>query len=114
MEIYFDNSATTRVSPEAARRALELMTEEYGNPSSLHRRGFLAEQALSQARGEIARILGAEPEEVAFTSCGSEGNNLAVMGGAMAARRRGNKIVTTAVEHESVLAPVRHLSENGF
>ena len=114
MEIYFDNSATTRVSPEAARRALELMTEEYGNPSSLHRRGFLAEQALAQARGEIARILGAEPEEVAFTSCGSEGNNLAVMGGAMAARRRGNKIVTTAVEHESVLAPVRHLSENGF
>ena len=58
MEIYFDNSATTRVSPEAARRALELMTEEYGNPSSLHRRGFLAEQALAQARGEIARILG--------------------------------------------------------
>ena len=114
MEIYFDNSATTRVSPEAARRALELMTEEYGNPSSLHRRGFLAEQALSQARGEIARILGAEPEEVAFTSCGSEGNNLAVIGGAMAARRRGNKVVTTAVEHESVLAPVRHLSENGF
>ena len=114
MEIYFDNSATTRVSPEAARRALELMTEEYGNPSSLHRRGFLAEQALAQARGEIARILGAEPEEVAFTSCGSEGNNLAVMGGAMAARRRGNKVVTTAVEHESVLAPVRHLSENGF
>ena len=114
MEIYFDNSATTRVSPEAARRALELMTEEYGNPSSLHRRGFLAEQALSQARGEIARILGAEPEEVAFTSCGSEGNNLAVIGGAMAARRRGTKVVTTAVEHESVLAPVRHLSENGF
>ncbi len=114
MEIYFDNSATTRVSPEAARRALELMTEEYGNPSSLHRRGFLAEQALAQARGEIARILGAEPEEVAFTSCGSEGNNLAVIGGAMAARRRGNKVVTTAVEHESVLAPVRHLSENGF
>ena len=114
MEIYFDNSATTRVSPEAARRALELMTEEYGNPSSLHRRGFLAEQALSQARGEIAQILGAEPEEVAFTSCGSEGNNLAVIGGAMAARRRGNKVVTTAVEHESVLAPVRHLSENGF
>ena len=114
MEIYFDNSATTRVSEGAARAALEMMTGEYGNPSSLHRRGFLAERALARAREELAGMLGAEPEEVVFTSCGSEANSLAVVGGAMAARRRGNRVVTTAVEHESVLAPVRHLAENGF
>ncbi len=114
MEIYFDNSATTRVSDGAARRALELMREEYGNPSSLHRRGFLAEQALTAAREELASILGVRREEVWFTSCGSEGNNLAVLGAALAAKKRGNKIVTTAIEHESVLAPVKHLSENGF
>lgn len=114
MEIYFDNSATTQVSPLAAQKALEMMTEDYGNPSSLHRRGFLAEQALAAAREDLAGILRVKREEVFFTSCGSEGNNLAVLGAALAAKRRGNKVVTTAVEHESVLAPVRHLSENGF
>lgn len=114
MEIYLDNSATTRVSPAAARRALEVMTEDYGNPSSLHRRGFLAEQALTGARQQLAEILRVRREEVWFTSGGSEGNNLAVLGGALAARRRGSRVVTTAVEHESVLAPVRHLTETGF
>ena len=114
MEIYFDNSATTRVSEAAARKALELMREEYGNPSSLHRRGFLAEQALTAAREELAAILSVRREEVWFTSGGSEGNNLAVLGAALAAKKRGNRVVTTAVEHESVLAPVKRLSENGF
>lgn len=114
MDIYLDNSATTRVSPAAAQRALELMQQEYGNPSSLHRRGFAAEQALDAARRELAGILGAKKEEVYFTSGGSQGNNLAILGGAMAARRRGDRVVTTAIEHESVLAPVKHLSENGF
>ena len=114
MDIYLDNSATTRVSPAAAQRALELMQQEYGNPSSLHHRGFAAEQALDAARRELAGILGAKKEEVYFTSGGSQGNNLAILGGAMAARRRGDRVVTTAIEHESVLAPVKHLSENGF
>lgn len=114
MEIYLDNSATTRVSPAAAGRALELMTEEFGNPSSLHHRGFLAEQALAAARKELAGILDARQDEVFFTSCGSEANNLAILGGALAARRKGNRVVTSAAEHESVLAPVRYLSENGF
>lgn len=116
LEIYFDNSATTRVSNSSAQRALELMQEEFGNPSSLHRKGFLAEQALAAAREDLAAILGpgVRREEIWFTSCGSEGNNLAVLGAARAAQKRGNKVVTTAVEHESVLAPVKHLSENGF
>lgn len=114
MEIYFDNSATTRVSETAAQKALELMREEYGNPSSLHRRGFLAEQALTAAREELAAILNVRREEVWFTSGGSEGNNLAVLGAALAGKKRGNRVVTTAVEHESVLAPVKYLSENGF
>ena len=114
LEIYFDNSATTRVSESAARRALEMMTQDFGNPSSLHHRGFLAEQALAAARRDLAVILGVRPDEVFFTSGGSEGNNLAVLGAALAAKKRGNKVVTTAIEHESVLAPVKYLSENGF
>lgn len=114
MEIYLDNSATTRVSPAAARRALEVMTEDFGNPSSLHHRGFLAEQALTAARRELSGILCVRPEEVFFTSCGSEGNNLAILGGALAARRKGDRVAASAMEHESVLAPVKHLSENGF
>lgn len=116
MEIYFDNSATTRVSDSVARRVLEVMTEDFGNPSSLHHKGFTAEQALTAAREEIAAVLGpgVRREEIFFTSCGSEGNNLAILGAAQAARRQGNKIITTAIEHESVLAPVKFLSENGF
>lgn len=114
MEIYLDNSATTRVSPAAAQRAVEVMTQEFGNPSSLHHRGFMAEQALTAARQCLSGILGVRQEEVFFTSCGSEGNNIAILGGALAARRRGDRVVASAVEHESVLAPVKHLSENGF
>ena len=116
MEIYFDNSATTRVSETAARRAWEMMREEYGNPSSLHRRGFAAEMALAAAREDLAAMLGpgVRQEELFFTSGGSEGNNLAILGTALAARRHGNKVVTTAIEHESVLAPVKCLGEIGF
>ena len=114
MDIYLDNSATTRVSPTAAQRALTVMTQEFGNPSSLHHRGFMAEQALTAARQYLSGLMGARQEEVFFTSCGSEGNNIAILGGALAARRKGDRVVASAVEHESVLAPVKHLAENGF
>ena len=73
------------------------MTEEYGNPSSLHRRGFLAERAMTKARGQVAAVLHCRPEEIIFTGGGTESNNIALLGAARAMKRRGNRIVTTAV-----------------
>ena len=114
MECYLDNSATTAVSPEAAALALHIMTEEYGNPSSLHRRGFLAERAMTEARGQVAAVLHCRPEEIIFTAGGTESNNIALLGAARAMKRRGNRIVTTAVEHHSVLAICKALENEGF
>ena len=114
MECYLDNSATTAVTPEVAALAARIMTEQYGNPSSLHRRGFWAERDLTEARGQVAAVLRCRPEEIIFTSGGTESNNLALLGAARAARRRGNRIVTTAVEHHSVLAVCRQLESEGF
>ena len=114
MECYLDNSATTAVTPEVAALAARIMTEQYGNPSSLHRRGFWAERALTEARGQVAAVLRCRPEEIVFTSGGTESNNLALLGAARAARRRGSRIVTTAVEHHSVLAVCRQLESEGF
>ena len=114
LEIYLDNSATTRVSASAAEAVVRAMTEEYGNPSSLHRKGFLAEQAISRARDTVAAILGVERDSIIFTASGSEANSLAVVGAATAARRLGEKVVLTAVEHDSVLACGRHLESQGF
>lgn len=111
---YLDNSATTKVTQRAAQRALELMTEEYGNPSSLHAMGFRAKMVLDEAREQIAKSLSAKPEEIYFTSGGTESNNLAIMGAARAKKRAGNKIVTTAVEHPSVLEPIKELEKEGF
>ena len=113
-EIYLDNSATTRVCPEAAEKALELMTQCYGNPSSLHALGFRAEQALSQARQSVAKLLSAQPEEITFTSGGTESNNLAIFGGAFARRHAGRRIVTTQIEHPSVLEPMAQLEKEGW
>ena len=113
-EIYFDNSATTRVCPEAAAKAAEMMTQNYGNPSSLHAMGFRAEQELRNAREAVAECLGARPEEIFFTSGGTESNNIALFGAARARRKRGNRIVTTEVEHPSVLNAVKKLEQEGF
>ncbi len=112
-EIYLDNSATTRVCPEAAQKALEIMTECYGNPSSLHTMGFRAEQELSAARKAVAGVLSALPEEITFTSGGTEANNLAIFGAAWA-RRQHRRIVTTAIEHPSVLACMAQLEKEGW
>ena len=115
MECYLDNSATTAVTPPVAACALHMMTEEFGNPSSLHRRGFLAERAMTEARGQVAEVLHCRADEVIFTSGGTESNNIALLGAAHAMKRRGNRIVTTAVEHHSVLAICHQLQEaEGF
>ena len=113
-EHYLDNSATTQVLRPVAEKALELMVGQYGNPSSLHALGFRARQLVEEARGLVAKRLGAQPEEIFFTSGGTEANNLAVLGAAQARRRLGNKIVTTAAEHDSVLNPCRELERRGF
>jgi cysteine desulfurase len=113
-EHYLDNSATTPVLPEAAAEALRLMTDCWGNPSSLHSRGFWAKKELDAARATVARRLGAAPEEIIFTSGGTEANNMALLGAAAARRRLGNKIVTTAVEHDSVLQAAKELEAQGF
>lgn len=113
-QAYLDNSATTAVCEQAVRKAVELMTSCYGNPSSLHTLGIEAEKELAQARREVARLLGAAPEEITFTSGGTEGNNLAVLGGAAARGRQGRHAVTTAVEHPSVAAAFDQLEKEGW
>ena len=113
-EIYLDNSATTRVCEKSAEKVLELMTQCYGNPSSLHKKGLEAQREFAHARQAVAVSLGAQPREIIFTSGGTEANNLAVLGGAAAGRRRGKRIVTTAIEHPSVLEPMRQLEKEGF
>lgn len=113
-EIYLDNSATTRVCDEAAAKVLEIMTEKYGNPSSLHTKGYEAQKELEAARAAAASVLSAEPSEIVFTSGGTESNNTAVFGAVRALKRRGSRIVTTAVEHSSVLEAMQQLENNGF
>ena len=113
-EIYLDNSATTRVLKEAADAAYSAMTENYGNPSSLHKKGIEAEEIMNAARKEIAAAMGVDPAGLYFTSGGTEANNLALIGGAEARKRRGSKIVVSAYEHDSVMKSAKYLEENGF
>ncbi len=114
MVTYLDNSATTRVCREAADKAMAMMTEEYGNPSSLHTMGFRAEQELTAAREAVGRLIGAPAEQLTFTSGGTEANNLAILGWAQAHTHGGHHIVTTAVEHSSVTAAVEQLEKTGY
>lgn len=111
---YLDNSATTKVSEAATKKAVELMRENFGNPSSLHSFGFEAEKELVHARETIAELIGAKENEIYFTSGGTEANNLALMGAAEAKKRSGKKIVTTAIEHSSVIDTTKHLESMGF
>ncbi len=111
---YLDNSATTPVSDHAARTALHMMQEAFGNPSSVHGLGLQAEREMVHARGVLANALHAAPDEIFFTSGGTEANNLAVLGGALANRRAGRTVITTAVEHPSVLRACEELSRQGF
>ena len=113
-EIYLDNSATTRVCEEAAQKALYMMTACYGNPSSLHSKGFAAEKELAAARAVIAEKLSAQPGEIYFTSGGTESDNIAILGAAHAKKRAGSRIVTTAIEHPAVLNTMAQLEKEGF
>ncbi len=114
MEAYLDNSATTQVSEAVGRVVLRAMTEEFGNPSSRHIKGVEAERLMKDAREKIAKTLRVEADEIYFTSGGTESNNWALAGAAFANRRSGNHIITTAVEHASVLQPLSMLADEGF
>ena len=114
MAVYLDNSATTAPCPEAVEAVNFMMTENFGNPSSLHGAGISAMKEIISARESIAKALSCEKDEIFFTSGGTEANNLAIFGTAYANRRRGNRIVTTAIEHESVMQSIDRLEEEGF
>lgn len=114
MTVYLDNAATTQVCEEAAKAAFHTMTEVYGNPSSTHTLGREAKSALDHARRQVADALGAKPEEVFFTSCGSESDNWAILCGAEAMRRKGRHIISSTVEHDAVRKSLDILEQNGF
>ena len=114
MEAYLDNSATTRCSRRVQETVLRMMDCDYGNPSSLHKKGMEAEAHVRKAAAEIARTLRVSEKEIIFTSGGTESNNLALIGAAMANRRSGNRLITTQVEHSSVRNTMAYLEKQGF
>ena len=114
MEAYLDNSATTRCAKEATELMMELLRQDYGNPSSMHHMGVIAENYMEEARKTIARTLKVQEKEIFFTSGGTESNNLAILGGAEANRRAGMHVITSAIEHASVANPFARLAENGY
>lgn len=114
MEAYFDNSATTRCYPEVAEIVAKTMLEDFGNPSAMHKKGVEAEQYVRRSAKTLAGLLKVSEKEILFTSGGTESNNLAVIGGALANRRSGSHIITTAVEHAAVGQPAARLEEMGF
>lgn len=114
MEAYLDNSATTRAFDEVKDLMVKTMQEDYGNPSSMHLKGVDAEKYIKEAKLRIAKTLKVDEKEIVFTSGGTECNNLAIIGTAMANKRAGKHIITTAVEHASVSATMEYLKEQGF
>lgn len=114
MEAYLDNSATTKCSSKAAKIMVKVLTEDYGNPSALHNKGMEGENYLKDARSKIAKTLKVNDKEIIFTSGGTESNNLALIGTAIANKRRGMHIISTPIEHPSVANPLAALEEMGF
>ena len=114
MEAYFDNSATTKVLDEVKDIVVKVMTEDYGNPSAKHKKGMEAEQYARQAAAEVAKTLKVKEKEILFTSGGTESNNMALVGTAIANMRAGKHIITTRIEHASVYNPMAFLEQQGF
>lgn len=113
-EIYLDNSATTRCFPEVVRLMDKILLEEYGNPSSMHHKGVEAERHLQEAKKIYAHILKVGERTLYFTSCGTESDNIAIIGGAMANQRDGKHLITTRIEHPAVLESMKFLESQGF
>lgn len=113
-EIYFDHSATTPVDPSVFETMLPYLRDRYGNPSSSYRLGKEARQAMENAREQVAALIGASPDEIIFTSGGTEANNLAILGTAYRHWGKGRHIITSAIEHRAVLEPCKFLKSQGF
>lgn len=114
LSVYLDNSATTKPCEKSVKKALEMMNEKFGNPSSLHMCGFNAKKEIDSARHILSIFLGCEDKEVFFTPSGTVANNTAIFGTANAKRREGKKVITTMLEHPSVLKCFENLDEQGF
>ena len=114
MEIYLDNSATTAIHPEVVKLMNKIMLEDYGNPSSKHKKGVDAERYLNEAKETLASIMKCDKKEILFTSGGTESDNMALIGTALANKRRGNHIITTMIEHPAILETTVFLEKNGF
>lgn len=114
MEVYLDNSATTKCLPDVAKLMTQIMCEEYGNPSSMHTKGVEAEKHVRKAKETIARLLKVQEKEILFTSGGTESDNIALIGIAMSHCREGRHIITTQIEHPAILQTCAFLEEQGF
>ncbi len=114
MEVYLDNSATTACFEDAAQLMHRILCEDYGNPSSLHHKGVEAEAYLRYANEIFSKILKVSEKEIFFTSCGTESDNIALVGAAMANHRTGRHLITTRIEHPAVLQPMAYLEKQGF
>ncbi len=114
MEVYLDNSATTRTFPDVAELMTKIMCEEYGNPSSMHLKGVMAEKYIRYAKETLAKLMKVDEKEIYFTSGGTESDNLALIGCAMANYRSGRHLITTQIEHPAILQTMHYLQDQGF
>ena len=113
-EVYLDNSATTMVCRESEKEIIKLLTKKYGNPSSLHSKGLEAEKEIRESKNIISKMVGCDSGEIYFTSGGTESNNLAIFGSIKSKGKYGNKIVTTSIEHSSVIESMQELEKQGY
>ena len=114
MIYYFDNAATTKIKPQVLKEMLPYLTEEYGNPSSLYSLGRNAKKAIEKSRKQVANLIGADKNEIYFTSCGSESDNTAIKGIATRYKQKGNHIITTKIEHHAILESCKAMEKQGF
>jgi len=113
-KIFFDNASTTKVDPRVLEDMLPYFSQHYGNPSSLHDFGDAAHGALDNARNQVASLIGADDEEIYFTSCGTESNNLALWGLTRAAKKKSGHIITSVIEHQSIINPLKDIKKEGW
>ena len=112
--LYFDNAATTKVKEEVLKEMLPYLSIKYGNPSSMYGIGRESKKAIENARKQVAQLINCSPNEIIFTSCGTESDNTALKGIAYLNRNRGNHIITSKIEHPAILNTCKSLSEQGF
>ncbi len=115
MDVYLDNSATTRAYEQVGDVVRKVMCEDFGNPSSMHYKGVEAEKYIKEAKETLAKLMKVQPKEIFFTSGGTEGDNLALIGASRANKRAGNHLITSSIEHPAILNTMRYLEEEeGF